>query len=146
MDGICKRIELWKSGDNPHYIYEFEQSLFVVGDHQFYKGYSLILLKRHVRELHDLSEKEYLGLQKELFIAGKAVFKTFNPWKMNYTCLGNQDEHIHWHIFPRYTDDKYHKNFPMTDYIRGEIQLDDYFISGQEAKNIAARIRKNISL
>ena len=27
------------------------------------------------------------------------------PLKLNYECLGNQEPHVHWHIFPRYTDD-----------------------------------------
>lgn len=144
MDGICKRIDLWKKGDYPFFIYEFEHSIFVVGDHQFYKGYSLILFKRHVRELHELSEREYLGLQRELYTAGNAIYKTYHPWKMNYMSLGNQDEHIHWHIFPRYLEDKNHRNFPMTELIKGDTALDDIRINADEARTVALEIRRNI--
>ena len=102
MDLICERIKLWEEGKNPYFIHEFRNSIFVIGDHQFYKGYSLLLLKRHVRELHELRNEEYIELQQELMIAGKAIVKTFNPWKMNYQCLGNKDEHVHWCRFSGY--------------------------------------------
>ncbi len=81
---ICDRVDLWRRNENPYFIHEFKNTIFVVGDHQFYKGYSLLLLKKHVREIHELSEAEFLETQKELFLAGKTVFEMFSPWKMNY--------------------------------------------------------------
>ena len=27
------------------------------------------------------------------------------PLKLNYECLGNQEPHVHWHVFPRYAED-----------------------------------------
>lgn len=142
---ICDRVDLWRKGDNPYFIHEFKNTIFVVGDHQFYKGYSLLLLKRHVREIHELSEVEFLETQRELFVAGKAIFEMFSPWKMNYQCLGNKDEHVHWHIVPRYKSDPYHATLPYTDYVKGEIQLKDYLISSDEAKRLASEIRRSLS-
>ncbi|MBF2073596.1 MAG: HIT family hydrolase [Synechococcales cyanobacterium C42_A2020_086] len=52
---ICQRLAAWRQGSNPYVICELEHSLFVVGDHQFHRGYSLVLFKQHVRELHELS-------------------------------------------------------------------------------------------
>ena len=99
---ICTNVALAKAGKNPKFIYEFTHSIFVVGDHQFHKGYSLVLFKNHIRELHDLPEE----VQKEHFLevmrAAKALALAFQPWKLNYSCYGNQVPHIHWHIFPRY--------------------------------------------
>lgn len=34
-----------------------------------------------------------------------AVFHAFQPAKLNYELLGNTDEHMHWHLFPRYKTD-----------------------------------------
>jgi len=45
---ICKRILLWGENKNPYFIHEFENSIFVLGDHQYFKGYSLLLLKKHI--------------------------------------------------------------------------------------------------
>lgn len=143
-DFICERIDLCKKGENPYLIHEFENSYFVIGDHQFYKGYSLILFKECVRELHELDMKTYLGLSEELYLANKAISKTFSPWKLNIQSLGNQDQHIHWHILPRYEDDKYHRTLPMTDYIKGEIDLRDYVIDHEEAMRLANLVRENL--
>jgi diadenosine tetraphosphate (Ap4A) HIT family hydrolase len=141
---ISERVELWKQGKNPYFIHEFKHSIFVIGDHQFYKGYSLLLLKEYVRELHELDPETYIELSTELLIAGKAIHKTFNPWKMNYQCLGNKDQHVHWHIIPRYEDDKYHRTLPFTDHIKKETDLSDYLITNSEAKELVAKIRPNI--
>ncbi len=143
-DLICERVDLCQKGENPYLIHEFENSFFVVGDHQFYKGYSLLLFKRHVREIHELSMEEHLGLSKELHIASKAVYETFKPWKLNHQCLGNQDQHVHWHILPRYESDKYHRTLPMTDYVKGEIDLSKYALSNEEAQEVARKIRENL--
>lgn len=143
-DIICERILLYKKEKNPFVIHEFEYSYFVVGEHQLYKGYSLLYLKDHVRELHELSHEVYMGLSKELLVATKAVYKTYKPWKMNHQCIGNQQPHVHWHIIPRYKEDKYHKELPMTDVIKGEINLDEYMVTPEEAKSIATEIRKNL--
>lgn len=141
-DLICRRVELCRQGKNPHLIHAFRQSYFVVGDHQF-RGYSLLLLlKRHVRELHELSLQESREFSDELRLAGRAIAQTFQPWKMNYLCLGNQEEHVHWHILPRYEEDPNHRTFPMTEYIKGQIHLADYRISDEQAGIAASQIRQ----
>lgn len=144
MDVICERIALWERGENPYVIHEFENSIFVIGDHQFYPGYSLLLLKQHVRELHELDEESYLILMRDLRIAGAAICKTFSPWKMNYQCLGNQDQHVHWHILPRYADDPYHRTLPFTDYVKGEVDLSNHIIAAEQARELAERVRENL--
>ena len=39
-------------------------------------------------------------------MVAEAVFRAFTPYKMNYELLGNTDEHMHWHLFPRRKTDK----------------------------------------
>lgn len=143
-DLICERVALWKEGHNPYFIHEFETAIFVIGDHQFYRGYSLLLLKEHVRELHELDRITYMKLQEELYIAGNAIARTFKPWKLNYQCLGNKDQHVHWHIVPRYESDQYHRTLPFTDYMKGEMKFEDFLISPEEARELAEMIRKNL--
>jgi diadenosine tetraphosphate (Ap4A) HIT family hydrolase len=36
---------------------------------------------------------------------GKTLERVVKPLKLNYECLGNQEPHVHWHVFPRYADD-----------------------------------------
>lgn len=137
---ICQRLLDWEKDKNPYFIHEFKNSIFVLGDHQYFSGYSLILFKRHVRELHELSKKVQQGLFQELMIAGKTIFKTFTPWKMNYSCYGNVVEHIHWHIFPRYKSDPYHKKNPWFK----SSEFENYAINEKQRQDIIIKIRRNI--
>ncbi len=93
-------------------IHEFKNSFLVLGDHQYFPGYSVLLLKDHVREMHQLSLERQTELFAEVMVAGNAIQRAFQPWKMNYSCYGNAVEHVHWHIFPRYESDPDHRTHP----------------------------------
>ncbi len=44
-------------------------------------------------------------LLDEILAVGRTLAEVLKPLKLNYECLGNQEPHVHWHIFPRYVDD-----------------------------------------
>ena len=44
-------------------------------------------------------------LLDEILAVGRTLAEVVKPMKLNYECLGNQEPHVHWHIFPRYSDD-----------------------------------------
>lgn len=104
---ICERIQLIKENKNPYFVKELKTGYVVIGDYQYFKGYTLFLCKTHVIELHELPfdfKNEFL---KEMSIVAEAVYKAFKPQKLNYELLGNSDPHLHWHIFPRYKKEPY---------------------------------------
>lgn len=107
---ICDRLA--NANSDPALVHEFANSYLLLGNHQYYKGYCLLLFKEHVRELHELDEATQIALHMELMQATRAIALAFKPWKINHACLGNQDEHIHWHIIPRYLSDPDHKQHP----------------------------------
>jgi diadenosine tetraphosphate (Ap4A) HIT family hydrolase len=139
---VCNRVNLWRSGANPYFIHEFTHSVFVVGDHQYHRGYSLLLLKNHVRELHELSPTVQAELFSELMTAGMSVVAEFQPWKMNYACYGNKEEHVHWHLFPRYDTEPDHRRNPWTHCDK----FDSHTITAEEAQALSARLRNQIPL
>jgi diadenosine tetraphosphate (Ap4A) HIT family hydrolase len=140
---MCRRVaRLLQDEQNPFLIHEFPHSVFVVGDHQFFRGYSLLLLKNHERELHELDPGVQSALFAELMIAGRALAATVNPWKMNYSCYGNVVPHIHWHLFPRYDSDPDREQVPWLRAGEFERHLTD----AEAAKNLAAQIRANLIL
>lgn len=102
---ICERISQIKEGRNPYFVAELKTGYVVLGDYQFFKGYALFLCKKHVSELHELTKKEKILFLKEMSVVAEAVFKSFRPDKLNYELLGNKDRHLHWHIFPRHSND-----------------------------------------
>ena len=102
---ICERIDRIKNGTNPFFVKELDTGYVVLGDHQYFRGYTLFLSKIHAHELHELDtafRKQYLWEMSEV---AAAVFRAFTPDKMNYELLGNTERHLHWHLFPRYADD-----------------------------------------
>lgn len=102
---ICQRIELIKKGANPCFICELKSGYVVFGDHQFYQGYTLLLSKIHAQELHHLPANIKRSFMLEMSVVAEAVFAVFKPRKLNYELLGNQDSHMHWHLYPRHSSD-----------------------------------------
>ena len=102
---ICERIELIKQGKNPHFVKELETGYVVIGDGQYFKGYTLFLAKEHVTELHQMEYETKIKFLEGMSIVQEAVAKAFQAEKMNIELLGNGDAHVHWHLFPRKAGD-----------------------------------------
>jgi diadenosine tetraphosphate (Ap4A) HIT family hydrolase len=94
-----------KEGTNKYFVKELETGYVVVGDNQFFKGYTLFLCKVHKTELSMLNNEFKLKFLEEMSIVAEAVEKATGCEKMNYEMLGNGDSHMHWHLFPRRQND-----------------------------------------
>ncbi|HVN88828.1 MAG TPA: HIT family protein [Candidatus Binataceae bacterium] len=103
--GICAMIDQIRRGEFPDLVAELPRSWVILGDAQFYRGYCVILAKRHATEPHLMPRGEAHELLDEMMGMGRAISSVLAPLKLNYECLGNQEPHVHWHIFPRYEDD-----------------------------------------
>ena len=102
---VCSRITSIQNNTNPYFVTELETGYVVIGDYQYFKGYTLLLCKQHKTELHQLNRSFRLKFLEEMSKVAKAVYIAFEPKKLNYELLGNTDAHLHWHIFPRYDTD-----------------------------------------
>lgn len=98
---VCNRINKIKEGTNKYFVAELETGYVVIGDHQYFEGYTLFLCKEHKHELHELSSDDKQKFLVEMSKVSEAVYRAFNPDKLNYELLGNGISHMHWHIFPR---------------------------------------------
>jgi len=103
--GICAIIERIRAGTFTDWVAELPRSWLTLGDSQFYRGYCVLLAKHHVTELHAMPRGEAHELLDEILAVGRTMAEVLKPLKLNYECLGNQEPHVHWHIFPRYSDD-----------------------------------------
>lgn len=102
---ICDRIEMIRNGVNPYFVKELETGYVVIGDHQYFKGYTLFLCKEHETELFCLPMDFRTKYLQEMSAVAEAVSRAFGAEKMNYELLGNGDTHLHWHLFPRLPGD-----------------------------------------
>lgn len=105
MCSICERLEETKKGNDPFLVHEFENSYFVIGDHQFFKGYCQVIYKECVKDLTSLDSDNQSSLFLEVMRAASALEKVMKPHRMNYSSLGNVVQHIHFHLFPRQKDE-----------------------------------------
>ena len=103
---VCARIDLTKQGKNKYFVRELETGYVVIGDHQRFKGYSLFLCKEHATEIHYLEKEFRRKFLEEMSLVAEAVYKAFQPDKLNYELLGvGSGVHMHWHFFPRRAGD-----------------------------------------
>jgi len=72
-----------------------------------YPGFCRVILNRHVREMTDLDENTRQRLMRVVFAAEQALRQLMQPAKINLASLGNMTPHLHWHIIPRFADDKH---------------------------------------
>jgi diadenosine tetraphosphate (Ap4A) HIT family hydrolase len=99
------RVQASLEGREPACIAINENSVLILGEHQFYPGYCVLWARDAVKELHQLSPLAYMGYLIELRQACEAVERAYQPWKLNLASLGNQVQHVHMHLFPRRADD-----------------------------------------
>jgi len=72
-----------------------------------YPGFSRVILKRHVREMTDLPAAERQQLMRVVFAVETALRRLYQPDKINLASFGNMTPHIHWHIVPRWENDRH---------------------------------------
>lgn len=109
---LCDRIQKTKINDYPYLIHEFKHSYLYLGEHQYYKGYCVLVTKEHYREMTDLPAITRNEFFQEMMKVHEVIEKVFRPQKMNMCSLGNVVSHMHWHFFPRYAEDDNFKNPP----------------------------------
>jgi diadenosine tetraphosphate (Ap4A) HIT family hydrolase len=76
-------------------------------DEPDYPGYCRVILKRHATEMTDLDGAERAGLMTVVYAVEEAIRATMRPDKMNIASLGNMTPHVHWHVVPRFRDDRH---------------------------------------
>jgi diadenosine tetraphosphate (Ap4A) HIT family hydrolase len=136
---ICTRLE--NIAMDAALVHEFANSYLLLGNHQYFRGYCILLYKWHVRELHELDSDMQTDLNHELMLATQAVVRAFNPWKMNHACLGNRDQHIHWHIIPRYETEADHQYDPW----KHADEFDNWLITDKQKQELIALIKEQIT-
>ncbi|MHA8263474.1 HIT family protein [Lactobacillaceae bacterium Melli_B3] len=87
---------------NPMLMAELKGGFAVFGDTQFLPGYSVLLPKREVSSLNDLEPLERTNFLYDMSILGDAIMHSCNAYRINYDILGNTDQFLHAHVFPRY--------------------------------------------
>jgi diadenosine tetraphosphate (Ap4A) HIT family hydrolase len=98
---FCRKLAYIKDLSPEDVVWQFPQSVALLGPWQFYRGYCLLVARTHATELSRLPDADRRAYLDEMCLLARAVEECFRPHKLNYELLGNQVPHLHWHIFPR---------------------------------------------
>lgn len=88
---------LWQDG----------QCRVVLVDDRDYPGFCRVIWRGHVKEMTDLPPVQRRQLMDLVFAAENAVRQVLQPDKINLASLGNLVPHLHWHVIPRWRDDRH---------------------------------------
>lgn len=100
---FCVLIKELERGVHQNLVAELKTGFVILGRHQLTAGYTLFISKTHVRELHELVDRDLF--LHEMALVAEAVYNAFKPVKLNYELMGNSIDHAHWHLIPRHAND-----------------------------------------
>ena len=98
---MCKKWEV----DSDLRIAELNYCYILLNRDQFFPGYCFVFTKDHVTELFHLEREVRAAVMEEVTSVAAALYRLFQPAKINYELLGNMVPHMHWHLVPRFTTD-----------------------------------------
>jgi diadenosine tetraphosphate (Ap4A) HIT family hydrolase len=102
---FCARLAALETSPAEDLVARLPHSVVLLGPWQYYRGYCLVVARRHATELNGLDPTERHAYLGEMCQVAAAIEECFRPLKLNYELLGNQVPHLHWHLFPRSADD-----------------------------------------
>lgn len=97
-------------GTIPAYkVYENDEVLAFLDISQVTKGHTLLIPKKHVRNLYEMTPDVAKPIYEALPVVAEALKKALNPIGLNL--INNNDKplqsvfHLHFHLIPRYEED-----------------------------------------
>src|SRR5262249_48281655 len=92
-------------GDGADVVAELPSGRVHLQNDADYRGYCILVFRRHVVELHELTETERAQWIEDIARIGRAIAETCWPAKLNVAMLGTLVPHLHCHVIPRYPTD-----------------------------------------
>jgi diadenosine tetraphosphate (Ap4A) HIT family hydrolase len=90
-----------------YFVADLSVSRLRLQHEQHVPGWCVLLLRRHVREPHELPVAERVAFFEDMVHVGRALEQVYAAQKINYSILGNIVPHLHAHIQPRFHGDPY---------------------------------------
>lgn len=105
-----------------------------------HKGHIKVVLKNHKEDILEMTRGEANNFFNDLIKVSKVVNNVLKPDKMNYALLGNWVSHLHWHIIPRFKEDKDFGN-PPTEPLKQE-KFEKKELTPEELKKLKEELGK----
>lgn len=92
-------------------LYKTEHSMVVLNKFPYNSGHLLVLPRKHVAEIFDLTDIEYQDLQMTVRLAAQAIKEVYQPAGFNMGLNHGKaagagiPKHVHYHLIPRWEGD-----------------------------------------
>lgn len=106
-----------------------------------YPAYCRVELLSHIKEMTDLPPAERARVMKTVFAVELAIRQVLNPDKINLASLGNKTPHMHWHVIPRFENDKHFPNSHWGEALRNNTTAE---LSAENIEALTQKIKAHI--
>ena len=96
--------------------------------------------------MSDLPIDDRARMMKVVFAVETAMREVIQPDKINLASLGNKTPHLHWHIIPRFENDKHFPNSHWGKIVSGEAlrEANSHALNQTSKKILAEKIKAYI--
>ena len=102
---VCCKI--WETFDVEHNsLKEYKHWKLLVRNRNKTLGNCIVIAKKHYRALSEMNAEELGELSKVAKDIESVLKKAFNYDKINWMMVMMTDDHVHFHIYPRYSETK----------------------------------------
>jgi diadenosine tetraphosphate (Ap4A) HIT family hydrolase len=131
------------AGDGGEVVWRHPELRVVLADEPDYPGFCRVIWNRHVKEMTDLAPAERTLASNAVWAVEAAVREAMQPEKVNLATLGNMTPHVHWHVIPRYLDDRH---FPSPVWAEPRRQADPASLQArrEQLPQLRAAIRRQL--
>lgn len=142
---INKLYDSAGNGTNETFITKMNSGFLLMGYQQFLPGYVVLFADPPAASLNDLSLKKREIFLKDMSIAGDAVLRCTDAYRINYEILGNESPVLHAHIFPRYLyEEESFRKGPV--WLYGERKFNSVMFNPEKDKDLLNDIKSQIKI
>ena len=144
MSENCRSCDLCTNpGGVP--LWEFGDCRVVRVDDPHYPGFCRVIWNAHVREMTDLDSLQRQFLMAVVFGVESVIRSLFKPDKINLASFGNVVPHVHWHVIPRWVDDR-HFPEPVWGAVHNATSLPRPVVSDQTLRTALTAALDNLEI
>ena len=94
-------------GDGGELLWRNDLLRVVLAGDADYPAFTRVIWHAHRAEMTDLSPQERETLMRVVWEVEAVLREVFEPDKINLASFGNMVPHLHWHLIPRWRDDRH---------------------------------------
>ena len=139
MSEPCVFCEIVRGREPASIVWEDELTLAVVDLRQFHAGHTLVMPRKHLRDVREVDYQTGAALMLTVTRITRAVAATFSNrglslWHSIGEAADQEVPHLHVHVHPRMLDDQLLRVYPSAPSLPDKVVRDEY----------AARLREHL--